>query len=123
MGNKSEEKMLELEVASERNKCLIPTLFQLYKSIEERMKENDYFTVKVESFCEEYTLKIGMIFNAVLPAFGTSNKSKEYTYEEKANKENKIVFKLPSEKKTKMLFMRLCESKKGNASKDRKSVV
>ena len=118
MGNKSEEKMLELEVASDRNKCLIPTLFQLDKPIEERMNENDYFTVKVGSFCEEYILKIGMIFNAVLPAFGTGNKSKEYTYEEKANKENKIVFKLPSEKKTKMLFMRLCESKKGNASND-----
>lgn len=118
MSNKSEEKMLELEVASERNKCVIPTLFQLYTSEEKRKYENDYFTVEVKSFCEEYVLKTGMIFNAILPAFGAISKNKEYTYEEKANKENRIVFKLPGEKKTKMFFMRLYESKRGNASND-----
>lgn len=117
MSNKSEEKMLELEVASERNKCVIPTLFQLDTSVNK--DENDYFTVKADGFCAENVLKnvlkIGMTYNVVLPAFGTSNEKEEYTY---AEKENKIVFKLPIEKKTKMLFMRLYESKMGDASND-----
>lgn len=121
MSNRSEEKKLKLEDASERNECVIPTLFRLKKSVNK--DEKDYFTVKAEGFCGENVLKnvykIGMTYNAVLPTFETSKEKEEYTYAEKANKENKIVFILPSEKKTKMLFMRLCDQpKEGDVSDD-----
>ena len=143
MSNKSEEKKfelkpIELEPASEQNKRIIPTLFNWPKPDEKKredrlvVKINDKentFTVNVKSISEPYVLekalKAGMIFNAILPAFSkekekytyAKNENAPYTYAEKANSEHTIVFKLPKEKKTKILFMELCEAAEGDASR------
>ena len=110
-----------LEADNSQNTCVIPTLFKLHTNKKHIVCKDDSFEVALERIYDNEVvrhLKKDMIFNAVLPAFGAENRNKEYTYINKNDTNQKIVFKLPIEKDIKMLFMRLCDLRKGDASND-----
>lgn len=111
----------KLEADNSQNTCVIPTLFKLHKNNKYITCEDGFFEVALEKIYDNEVvrhLKKDMIFNAVLPAFGAEKGNKEYTYINKNDTNQKIVFKLPIEKNIKMLFMRLCDLRKGDASND-----